>query len=220
VYRRRRLAVVLVLLLIVAGAVLAVWQPWRGAATTGAAPSPSAPSSSAPSSSPPASAAPDPSTPPPTSPPTEPDPETAEGTPTPDPSATLSVCSSGEVTVTAETDKTAYASGEKPKLSITLVNDGDEPCVMNVGTATQTFVVESGSDTWWRSTDCQTKSSDQVVQLKPGSSVSTVEPLVWDRTRSSVDTCGGDRPRALPGYYNLIVSIGGIESDGRQFRLR
>jgi hypothetical protein len=63
------------------------------------------------------------------------------------------------------------------------------PCLINVGTATQSFVITSGSDTWWRSTDCQSESSDQVVQLAPGQTVSSVTPLTWDRTRSSVDTC-------------------------------
>lgn len=216
-YRRRRLAVAVVLLLVVAGISVAIWQPWRGA-VTGAAPTPSSPTITSPSGSgSPESPASSPSSPP-ASPSADPDPD--DNTPTPDPSATLAVCTSGDVSVTAETDKTSYSSGEKPKLSITLVNEGDEPCVMNVGTATQSFVIESGSDTWWRSTDCQTASSDQVVQLQPGASVSTVEPLVWDRTRSSVDTCSGDRPKALPGYYNLVVAIGGIESEGRQFRLR
>jgi cytoskeletal protein RodZ len=218
--------VALVFLLIVAGIALAIWQPWRGAASTGAAPAPSATTSSSPD----ASGEPDPSSAPSSSAAADPDGDQTEApdeqTPTtdppatPDPSATLAVCTSGDVSVTAETDKTSYSAGEKPKLSITLVNEGDEPCVMNVGTARQSFVIESGTDTWWRSTDCQTKSSDQIVQLEPGATVSTVEPLTWDRTRSSVDTCKGDRPRALPGYYNLIVAIGGIESEGRQFRLR
>lgn len=81
-------------------------------------------------------------------------------------------------------------------------------------------MITSGSDTWWRSTDCQVEPSDQVVRLEAGQSVSTLEPLVWDRTRSAVDTCDGDRQAASAGYYHLSVSIGGIDApDGVMFRL-
>lgn len=215
-YRRRRLAVLLVLLLIVAGVVLAVWQPWRA---SGEGPSPSA----RPATTPTADVSPVPTPSVTQTPDEEPEAEPEddpEETPTPEPSPTLAVCGAGAVTVSAVTDKQSYAAGEKPKLSIHLVNEGDEECVINVGTAAQAFVVASGTDTWWRSTDCQKKPSDQIVKLEPGRVVESVSPLQWDRTRSSVDTCEGDRPSAQPGYYNLTVTVGGIESDPRQFRLR
>jgi len=124
------------------------------------------------------------------------------------------------VTVTAVTDRDSYGGDQDPQLTIRLENEGDTACAMNVGTAAQAFTISSGTDVWWRSTDCQSEPSDQIVQLEPGQSVSSVEPLVWDRTRSSVSTCDGDRPRALAGYYNLVVTVGGIDSEERQFRLR
>ncbi|KZE89438.1 hypothetical protein AVP41_02233 [Microbacterium sp. TNHR37B] len=222
-YRRRRLAVVVVLLLIVGGAVaLAVWQPWRGwggGDPAGAAPTAAprdtpraTPTGTASAGVPtPTLSAPTPSAPA--------SPKPSSPSPGPSPSS-IAVCSPGEVTVTAKTDKGSYGGGEKPQLTISVVNESDAPCVMNVGTATQSFIIESGSDTWWRSTDCQSDSSDQVVQLDPGKEVATVTPLVWDRTRSSVDTCGKDRQKALPGYYTLTVSIGGVDSEAAQFRLR
>jgi len=118
------------------------------------------------------------------------------------------------------TDRDAYASDEKPQLSIVLSNEGEDACAMDVGTASQVFTISSGTDVWWRSTDCQSDSNEQIVQLEPGQTVSSVAPLVWDRTRSSTDTCKGDRAPARSGYYNLVVSVGGIESEERQFRLR
>ena len=87
---------------------------------------------------------------------------------------------------------------------------------MNVGTATQVFTITSGSDTWWRSTDCQSEPSDMVVLLAAGQTVSSATPLVWDRTRSAVGTCAADanRPKAPGGgaSYHLAVEIGGIPS--------
>lgn len=209
---------VLALLLIVAGVALAVWQPWRAAGgTTVTTPPPTTPASQ-PSASETAEVTPTPPASPSETPegePTEPD-----TSPTPEPSATLTMCASGDVTVSALTDKEVYRAGEKPKLSIRVVNDGDDDCVMDVGTATQSFVIVSGPDTWWRSTDCQKASNEQRVTLEPGRAVTSVTPLEWDRTRSSADTCGDDRPSAGAGWYNLIVEIGGIESEARQFELR
>lgn len=188
-----------------------IWQPWRGgveeAARPAASTTPAAPTTPTPSV-----------TPTPTSP--VPDP-----TPSPTESATaaaIAPCTTSDISVLAVTDKDSYGSGELPKLSITLSNEGDEPCLMNVGTTTQKFEITSGSDVWWRSTDCQTESSDQVVQIAAGQTVSSATPLEWNRTRSSVDSCDAtDRPKALPGSYHLAVSIGGIEAaDTRYFQLR
>ncbi len=86
---------------------------------------------------------------------------------------------------------------------------------MNVGTTKQVFTITSGSDTWWRSTDCQENPSDAIQTIKAGATVTSSAPVVWDRTRSSVDTCSAtDRQRAPGGgaAYRLRVSIGGFES--------
>ena len=119
------------------------------------------------------------------------------------------------MTVTPVTDQQTYATGQNPQLSISLTNNGTTDCTLNVGTSAQVFTITSGDDTWWRSTDCQTEPSDMVVLLAAGQTVSSAAPLVWDRTRSAVDTCSAaDRPRAPGGgaSYHLQVEIGGISS--------
>lgn len=203
----------LVLLAVIAGVVLAIWQPWRGsaAAVVSRTPAPSESTSApAPSGSPAE---------------TESGVET-EAAPEPDPAASatepaIAACTTTSISVLAATDKESYGAGEVPQLSITLSNTSSDPCLMNVGTATQSFVITSGTDTWWRSTDCQVESSDQVVQLAAGQTVSSVTPVPWDRTRSSVDTCDSGRPQAPAGYFHLQVSIGGIQAaDTKMFQLR
>lgn len=113
------------------------------------------------------------------------------------------------------TDADTYEADASPQFSISLTNTGAADCTINVGTTTQVFTVKSGDDTWWRSTDCQQNPADMVVTLAAGSSVTSAEPVVWDRTRSSVDTCESqERPRA-PGSgasYHLSVEIGGFAS--------
>ena len=134
---------------------------------------------------------------------------------TPSPGVTAAACTPNDVTVQAVTDKKSYASGEDPQLSIELVNESDEPCTLNVGTSAQVFTITSGSDTWWRSTDCQSEPSDMLVVLNAGQKVSSSQPITWDRTRSSVATCQAkNRPQAAGGgaSYHLSVQIGGIDS--------
>lgn len=202
-----------VLLLVIAALAAGVWllitQPW--AAPT-ASPTPNATQSADPD----ATIAPTPdatdatATTPPAEAPTTPK-------PTPDASKTPKIvaCEAADVKVVAQTDADTYSGGVLPKLSISLTNVSDVDCTLDVGSSTQKFVVTSGSDTWWRSTDCQTEPSSLIVTLKAGEEVTSATPVVWDRTRSSVDTCKAkNRPRAPGGgaSYHVAVSIGGFES--------
>lgn len=200
VYRRRRLValigIIVVLLGLGAGAWAVIAQPWASATPTPTV------SSAAPSVDP--AESPDPTVEP-SADPTEP---AAEETPG------IAPCQAAAITVEAVTSD-AYASGENPQFSIALTNTGDEDCTINVGTNTQQFTVMSGEDVWWRSTDCQQEPSAMVVTLAAGQTVTSKEPVVWDRTRSATNTCEStDRPRAAGGgaSYHLTVSIGGFDS--------
>lgn len=206
VYRRRRLAVLLLLVLVLAavggGVWLAIAKPWSASAPTERTPAPDAGTPTAgdtPSASPDAS---------------------------PEPSETpgIAACTAENVSVAAVTDADTYPAEALPQLSISLTNKGTADCTLNVGSSAQTFTVSSGDDVWWRSTDCQSESSDMIVTLEAGSSVASATPVVWDRTRSSPDTCEEqNRPRA-PGdgaSYHVAVSIGGFSSeDPKQIMLR
>ncbi|MEW1973935.1 MULTISPECIES: hypothetical protein [Microbacterium] len=203
VYRRRRFAIfgglILLILAIAAGVWLAIAQPWTDA---GAEPAPT--STSTPGSTP--TDAPATDTP-------------ATDTPSPEPTAeepaTAVPCQARDVTVEAVTDAETYPSGVLPQLSISLTNKGDSDCTIDVGSTTQVFTVSSGSDTWWRSTDCQQDPSSMVVTLAAGQTVTSATPVQWDRTRSDVATCDQEnRPRAPGGgaSYHVAVSIGGFEA--------
>lgn len=141
----------------------------------------------------------------------------AEGAASADEAAAASAaepCMPGDLLVEAVTDKTEYAAGEIPQLSIRLTNNGDA-CTLNVGTTGQVFTVMSGNDTWWKSTDCQAEPTDMMVLLEEGQVVTSAAPISWDRTRSSVDTCGATERQAAPAggaSYHLYVSIGGVNS--------
>ncbi|WAA65664.1 hypothetical protein [Microbacterium oxydans] len=199
VYRRRRLVVVSGLILLIAaigiGAWLLIAQPWAAADT--ASKPPASPSTSPTTTSP--TAGTDAPTPGPTS----------EETPA------IAACEAKDVEVTAVTDAETYAAGVLPKLSISLTNKGTKDCTIDVGSTTQVFTVSSGSDVWWRSTDCQENPSSMIATLTAGTTVTSKDPVTWDRTRSSVETCAQENRQRAPGggaSYHVEVSIGGFTS--------
>ncbi|MCS3843006.1 hypothetical protein [Microbacterium sp. AK031] len=208
VYRRRRIVVfgglIILLVALAAGVWLAIAQPWSDA---GAEPKPRPTTSDSTAPENPAPTASD-----------SPSPE-----PTDDETETATPCQAGDVAVEAITDADTYPAGALPQLSISLTNTGSSDCTIDVGSTTQVFTVSSGSDTWWRSTDCQESPSSMVVTLAAGQTVTSATPVQWDRTRSDVATCDQEnRPRAPGGgaSYHLAVSIGGFEgAETRQILL-
>ncbi|MGB4137952.1 MAG: hypothetical protein WA971_15405 [Microbacterium sp.] len=217
VYRRRRLAVAGAGIVLVVAIAALVWlliaQPWAGAAEGGAAsqsPSPEAGTSATPVTSDTPTPAPEQS-------------GSAEPVPSDSPTPAIVACTAADVQVEALSDADTYAAGVLPKLSIRLKNVGPSDCTINVGSTQQVFTVTSGNDVWWRSTDCQQNPSDMIVTLAKGQTVTSAQPVEWDRTRSAVDTCGEtNRPRAPAGgsSYHVSVSIGGFPSrESQQFLL-
>lgn len=220
---RRRIVLLVGIIAAIALIWLLIAQPWRGAASPTA--DPGAGGSTGPgvtelpvpqaTSSTPAATSTPPSTPTTAA--------TKAATPSPNASAAASGCRPGDIDVKPVTDKTSYATAQNPQLSIRLTNHGTTACTMNVGTSAQVFTITSGTDSWWRSTDCQKEPSDMVVVLAAGQTVKSAVPLTWDRTRSSVSTCASaNRPRAPGGgaTYHLAVEIGGITStEDAQFLL-
>ena len=198
VYRRRRLVVVIALILFVAAVGIGIWlliaKPW---ATADASPKPTSSSSQTPTTTP----------------------TTDAESPSPSPSAeqtpAIVACEAKDVEVTAVTDAESYAAGALPKLSISLTNKGTKDCTLDVGSTTQVFTISSGADVWWRSTDCQENPSSMIATLTAGTTVTSKDPVTWDRTRSSVETCDQENRQRAPGggaSYHVEVSIGGFTS--------
>lgn len=150
--------------------------------------------------------------------------------PTPDPVSTESAapgtepgalpgeaapCTADQVEVTPVTDSDVYAPDQQPLLSLTIVNTGTAPCTLQAGPDVQSYVITSGSDRIWASTDCQDPAEPAEVRLEPGEPVSTT-PFPWSRTRSTPNDCGAQRPPVIAGgaTYRLSVSVGEFASDG------
>lgn len=153
-----------------------------------------------------------------------PDPQTSESAePGDEPAASgdVSACTPSQVTVTPVTDAEVYPAGQQPLLSLTVLNTSTTPCTISAGSDVQSYVITSGTDRIWASTDCQEPGVAAEVTLEPGEPLTTT-PFAWSRTRSSADDCAAERDPVVAGgaTYRLSVSVGEFESaDDRPFIL-
>ncbi len=122
-------------------------------------------------------------------------------------------CLPAKIALVAVADKTTYAAGEKPMISMTITNTGTTNCSINLGSTQQELIITSGTETIWDSKDCQTAPVDAQSVLKPGVTVAT-QAIPWDRTRSSKTTCSASRPAVTAGgaSYHLAVKVGALTS--------
>ena len=196
VYWRRRLILGIGLLAVILVVVLIIVRP----GASDGAPAPAATTSAPKTTTPPATSIP-----------------TASAT------ASGAACDTANVRVEAVTDKATYAAGELPQLSVAITNTGSTACKIDAGTAQQVFTITSGSETYWKSTDCQTDKVDAEVLLQPGKTISSQTPITWDRTRSDPSTCQATREQvpAAGASYHLTTTVAGIASpETKQFILQ
>lgn len=143
-------------------------------------------------------------------------PNTGTSAPPADPSA---ACAPGVIDVTAATDKSLYAAGESPQLTLTVTNKGAVACTINVSPSEQEFLITSGQELYWNSHDCVTETTDVPIVLAANESKTTNPPLVWNRVRSAAGVCSG---AAVPGggaSYHLNINLGDLKSNDVQFIL-
>jgi hypothetical protein len=216
-WRRRAMAGVL--------AVLLIWLMWSwfpggggGAKAAGPTPGKSRTSSPAPATSPstPVVTTSAPAVQPPAVKPqvtvTSPAPQTT----TAKVAAKTPTCASTAVKITLTADHTLYPSGVNAHFVLSVANVGKAACRIDVGTANRGFVVTSGNDRIWSSSDCS-KTSHNVAVFKAGESVSYSH--AWTRQRSSAAGCAAAGTGARPGTYKVIAHLGDVVSSQAVFRL-
>lgn len=199
VYRRRRLVVTLLALLVVAGLV------WAGIVVVAALAGDKDATASEPFETAPTSAA-------------QPSASEAaqEAEAEPSPKAEDGMCPPAAVTVAASTDAEAYPAGANPNLTLTVTNTGAEPCRINVGTTQMEFVVTSGSDRIFSSADCQDGAQDLVKEFEPGAEERA--NFTWERLRSAPG-CTAVSSNPNPGWYVFTARLGETTSEKAVFQL-
>ncbi|MGW9404406.1 hypothetical protein ACWGQ2_10620 [Arthrobacter sp. NPDC055585] len=212
VYRRRRMVLAVLALLVVAA------LAWAGVAIAAALsgdrePNNSEPFQTAPTASPGSAANAD-----------EPNadekdkaekPDAAEK-PDKDAESKDGTCPPAAVKVEAATDAAAYPAGVNPLLTLSVTNTGSEPCKINVGTTQMEFVVTSGSDRIFSSADCQDGAEDLMKDFEPGATEKA--NFTWERLRSAPG-CAAVASNPNPGWYVFTARLGETTSEKAVFQL-
>lgn len=133
------------------------------------------------------------------------------------PSNAPDACGAGAVVVSAETDQQTYGPAESPVLSLVVRNDGTEPCTVNVGTSQMEFVVTSGDDRIFSSIDCQQASQDLERTINAGGEERA--PFAWSRNRT-VPGCTLVDEQPGSGTYSLTTRLGTRSSEPVQFTMQ
>jgi hypothetical protein len=118
--------------------------------------------------------------------------------------------------VSAETDRQSYGPGEDPVLSLVVRNEGPEACTVNVGTSQMEFVLTSGDERVFSSTDCQHDSQDLERTIEPGGEERAT--FEWSRNRTVPGCTPVEDPG--PGTYALTTRLGARSSSPVAFTLQ
>jgi len=137
-------------------------------------------------------------------------------------SAAGDACDPTKIELTADTDKTEYASGEFPQLWLTLENKSAHDCVMQIGGEDLTYVITSPSgdtdEVYWTSADCaDPNTASNPVTLKPGVPVESNSKVTWNRVRSTPGNCEatGDQVGTGGASFDFTVKLGDLTATKR-----
>lgn len=129
------------------------------------------------------------------------------------------VCDEAGIKVAAAVDKPNYGPDEHPILTLRVTNTGPAPCDINVGTSQMEYVITSGDDIIFNSRNCQLDPNDLVKNLAPGASESA--NLVWQVNRNSPDCAPVvSKPGRGGATYVLVATLGKWSSDRVAFTLQ
>jgi hypothetical protein len=136
--------------------------------------------------------------------------------PTAEPRQASDACRWDDVVTTLALDDDTYASGEEPRITLTLVNLGEQTCTVNVGPDAMQIIIMSGEDRIFSTADCE--EGDRNEELEQG------RPLIltfdWDRSRSWEDCRDTDRNAGSGTYYAELDAVYGNRAENQPFRLR
>jgi hypothetical protein len=118
--------------------------------------------------------------------------------------------------------KNAFAADEKPYIWFTLTNRNSVDCTFNAGAKVQFFTIQSGDQVIWKSAQCDRDNLvDSDIILPAGERV-TSSPSPWEKVFSSASGCGAEQPPVITGgsSYHLKVEVNGeLSSNSQQFVL-
>lgn len=113
---------------------------------------------------------------------------------------------------------TAFGPDETPYIWFTLTNTNSVDCTFNAGGKVQFFTIQSGEQDIWKSGQCdRTTLEDSNIVLPAGETVPS-SPSPWEKVFSSESGCGADQPPVITdgASYHLKVEVSGELSTNQQ----
>ncbi len=132
------------------------------------------------------------------------------------PTVAASLCTAGNLKVSAVASAPGYHVGDQPSLSLQVINSGTAPCVADLADRQIELRVYNGESRVWGSHDCQIEPGTSPATLPVGTAVR--RSIVWTGL-SSQPQCAGQRVRVGPGTYTLHALLAGQEGATSQFTI-
>ena len=129
----------------------------------------------------------------------------------------VSDCAPGDLTLTIAGTAPTFSAGATPTFTVTIVNSGSKPCLVDAGAAHEEIVVTSGSDRVWSSRDCAKPDASRVLLLVGGGKDS--QDVAWNLVRSA-SGCPTGLPAPGAGTYSASFAAGGAQAAPATFVLK
>lgn len=144
----------------------------------------------------------------------EADSEQKEEAPGPKGDEASGVCPTDQVTLTAGMDKDKYKAGDKATMTLNVKNEHSAECQIEVGSASQQFIIQQNDKTVWDSAWCSSEGQDEQRVFAPGSAKKT--SLTWSLVPTD-QNCNKTADSFEPGQYQLVVKLGDAASPPHDF---
>lgn len=133
---------------------------------------------------------------------------TEEATPEPtETPAVVAACTPADLQVSLTADRTSYAAGQNPALAVVYTNTSDNPCLVTGGVANVDINITSGPAQVFNYAQCHAAPAED-AQVEAGATNTT--SLSWDR---SLNVLGcGTSAKVQPGHYWATASVNGVNS--------
>lgn len=133
------------------------------------------------------------------------------------PPAPDEACLDKSVSLDVDSSPDSVKAGKKAEFEISVTNESDHPCTVDVGDKSREMVITSGSDRIWSSADCaESDDESKLVLLRPGAA--NVGAVKWSGERSD-EQCSKDLPEPRPGNYKAKVTLGEAEAAEAAFSI-
>lgn len=126
------------------------------------------------------------------------------------------VCPTDQVTLSAEMDKKEYKPGDKATMTLNVKNEHSAECQIEVGAASQQFIIQQNDKTVWDSAWCSSEGQDEQQVFAPGSAKKS--SLSWSLVPTDKN-CNKTADSFEPGKYQLVVKLGEATSPPHPFSI-